>query len=513
VLLSGCAVLPKPRPEWSERHPIDTQNTRWTQTISPAAAEHPGSSGIKLLPYGLDAFAARLALADSAERTLDLQYYIWTADSAGKLLAEHVLRAADRGVRVRFLLDDLGGSAPDNVLLTLSSHTNVEVRIFNPVANRTFRKLSMLFDFNRVNRRMHNKSFTADRAVTIIGGRNIGDHYFGLGEQPLFADFDVIGAGPAVDEVETMFERFWYSASSIPAEALFTKQTGSEDFVVTRALLTTVASSITNSPQFAPLVRDEVANGIRRHDVSLTWGPARLIYDEPEKVKSARTDASTHLLPQLSSVVKDTTRELLIISPYFVPGSKGVALFRSLRQRGVRIVVLSNSLAAQDVALVHSGYRRYRKRLLRAGVEMWEMRPDVELRAATERQGKRGSRQQKKSRSSLHMKTLIFDRQILFVGSLNLTPRSATLNTEMGMVIGIPGLAEPVARSFEEELVEKAYRLEFVPGPGPCKECGHIVWHSRENGSEVEYSSEPQATFGKRLAVELFSLFPIESEL
>jgi putative cardiolipin synthase len=512
-MLSGCSSLPKPRPEWSERHPIETQNTRWTQTISPAGAEHPGSSGIKLLPYGLDAFAARLALADSAERTLDLQYYIWMPDTAGKLLAERVLCAADRGVRVRILLDDIGGSAPDDVLLILSSHTNVEVRIFNPVANRTFRKLSTLFDFKRVNRRMHNKSFTADRAVTILGGRNIAEHYFGLGEEALFADFDVIGAGPAVEEVETMFERFWYSAASIPVEALFMKSNLTEDFAAKRSLLTSEAGAITNSPRLRPLLRDEIASGIRRHDLGLTWGAVRLVSDRPEKIKSAHTDPSTHLLAQLSSVVNDTTRELHIISPYFVPGRKGLALFRSLRQRGIRIVILSNSLASQDVSAVHSGYRRYRKPLLRAGVEMWEMRPDVEIRATTQLQVERASHN-KQQGSSLHMKTLIFDRQTLFVGSLNLTPRSASVNTEMGLVMEIPLLAEATARVFEKELVDKAYRLELVPGPGPCKECvGGIIWHSHENGREVQYTSEPHATFCKRLAVDLFSLFPIESQL
>src|SRR6478609_4190287 len=186
VVLAGCTSLPKARPEWAARQKIETKDTSWAQAVEPLAIAHPGSTGLKLLPYGFDAFAARLALADSAERTLDLQYYIWMPDDAGKLLAEHVLRAADRGVRVRLLLDDIGGTAKDEVLLTLSAHTNIEVRIFNPVKNRTFRKLSSLFDIKRVNHRMHNKSFSADRTVSIVGGRNIAEQYFGLGEEPLF---------------------------------------------------------------------------------------------------------------------------------------------------------------------------------------------------------------------------------------------------------------------------------------------------------------------------------------
>jgi putative cardiolipin synthase len=511
AVLSGCGSLPKPRPEWSERHPIDTQNTSWAQTISPGAAEHPGSSGVKLLPYGFDAFSARLALADSAERTLDLQYYIWMPDNAGKLLAQHVLSAADRGVRVRMLIDDLGGTAADNVLLTLSSHTNIEVRIFNPVANRTFRKLSMLFDIKRVNRRMHNKSFTADGTVAIIGGRNIAEEYFGLGEEPLFADFDVIAAGPAVEQISTMFERFWFGVSAIPIEALSKKHNASGEFAGARSVLAEEARAITNLPAFHPLLRDETADAIRRHDVGLTWGPVRLVSDDPEKVGAARTDPSTHLLPQLSGIVKGTTRELVIISPYFVPGQKGLALFRSLRKRGVRIVVLSNSLASQDVTVVHAGYRSYREPLLLAGVELWEMRPDIQIRTIQRPDGK--ARNHKQPGSSLHMKMLIFDRQTLFVGSLNLTPRSSSLNTELGLIIENPKIAEPVERAFEQRLMEVAYRLELVHGAGSCNKSRHIEWISQENGSTVRYHCEPHASFGKRLAVDIFSLLPVESQL
>jgi putative cardiolipin synthase len=463
-----------------------------------------------LLPYGFDALSARLALADSAERTLDLQYYIWMPDRAGQLLADAVLRAADRGVRVRILLDDLGGTAPDQQLLTLSSHTNIEVRIFNPVANRSFRKLSALFDLKRVNHRMHNKSFTADRSVTIVGGRNIAEHYFGLGTAPHFADFDVIAAGPAVEEVTGAFERFWYSASSIPIEALLKKETLAQDFAVVRSRLAEEARAITNSPDFKPLFQDQTAAGMRRHDMSLTWGPVHLVYDLPEKIKSSRTDPATHLLPQIRGIVNGTTREMMVISPYFVPGKKGVALFRSLHQRGVRVVVLSNSLAAQDVTIVHAGYRRYRKPLLLAGVEMWEMRPDVQVRASR-RKGGNSQDKSARSGSSLHMKTLVFDRQTLFVGSLNLTPRSESLNTEMGLVIEIPTLADHVARLFEQKVREDAYRLEFVPGS--CKECGYIAWNSEENGQNAQYNCEPHASFKKRLSVNIFSLFPIESQL
>ena len=220
-----------------------------------------------------------------------------------------------------------------------------------------------------------------------------------------------------------------------------------------------------------------------------------------------------HLLPQLRRVAGETTNEVLVVSPYFVPGSNGMAFFQSLRARGVRVVVLSNSLAATDVAAVHAGYRRYRKPMLRAGVELWEIKPNARLRAAARDDPAARPRQGKPPRSSLHAKAFIFDRQTLFVGSLNLDPRSAVLNTEMGLVIEIPALAGPVADSLEARLQETAYRLEFVPRSKTSRESGSIVWIGRENGREVRYTHEPHASFYRRLLVNFLSLFPIESQL
>jgi len=511
--LTGCTSLPKPGPEWSVRHPVDTKNTTWARTLAPAEAEHPDSSGVELLRYGHDALAARVALADTAERSLDLQYYTWKPDATGQLLAERMIQAADRGVRVRLLLDDIGGSAPDDALLALDRHTNIEVRLFNPVASRTFRMLSMLFDFQRVSRRMHNKSFTVDDSVTIVGGRNVEERYYAFGEEPHFADFDVLAVGPAVGEVAPMFDRYWYSPVSIPVSALIKKQFSPEQLAEIYARLAAHVEAITNSPDFETLAKNEMGAEVRRRELTLAWGPTWLVCDLPEKITTDVNDTSTHLAPKLRQVADATTNDLVIVSPYFVPGPKGVEFLRSLRKRGVRVVVLSNSLAANDVTAVHVGYRRYRKPLLYSGVEMWEIKPDVRVRAAS--QEGRASRKPggKTSRSALHAKTFFFDHQTFFVGSLNLDPHSMVLNTEMGLVIGIPELAGPTVDSIEAQLPQKAYRLEFIPGPGPCKECGRIRWHSLENGKDVVYKHEPQATFSQRLLVSLLSFLPIESQL
>ena len=511
--LTGCAALPKANPEWSVRQPVDVENTSWARIVKPLAADHPGASGVQLLPYGVDALAARLALADTAERSLDVQYYIWRPDPAGWLLLAHLLRAADRGVRVRLLLDDFGGSASDTALRALDSHTNVQVRLFKPIANRTFRRLSMLFDFQRVNRRMHNKSFTADQIVTILGGRNVGDRYYMAGDEPYFADFDVLAAGPAAEEVSSMFDSYWYSASSIPVRALIKKRLAPGELAERYARLEARAAATTNSPDFEALAANEVGAEIRRHELASVWGKTRLVCDRPEKVTTDPTDTASHLLPQLRALVDGTTREVVIVSPYLVPGPSGMAFFRSLRERGIRVVVLSNSLAATDVVAVHAGYRRYRQALLRLGVELWESKPNARLRASARDDRATRSRAGKPSRSSLHAKSFAFDRQTLFVGSLNLDPRSIALNTEMGLVIEIPELAGPWADALEANLPQVAYRLEWIPDSSAGQDSGFIVWIGREKGQEVLYTHEPHASFGRRLEVNLLSLLPIEGQL
>jgi cardiolipin synthase C len=511
--VTGCGSLPKASPEWSVRHPLETTNTLWARTVAPAAAAHQGSSGVQLLRFGQDALAARLALADTAERTLDMQYFIWRPDASGQLLAELAVRAADRGVRVRLLLDDVGGSASDEVLLSLDNHTNIEVRLFNPVANRSFRTLSLLLDFRRANRRMHNKSFTADGAVTILGGRNVEERYYALGEEPHFADFDVIAAGPAAADVSAMFERYWFSPSSIPIHALTSQRLSAGQLAENYTRLASRVASLTNSPEYQELAGNEVGEAVSHRELALVWGNTTLVCDQPEKAFTDPTNTATHLLPVVRSVVDKATNELVVVSPYFIPGPKGVAFFKSLRKRGVRVVILSNALAATDVTAVHAGYRRYRKELLRAGVEMWEIKPNTRIRGSAQEGQASTKRAGRPSRSSLHAKSFVFDHQTMFVGSLNLDPRSVVLNTEMGLIIEIPELAGPTVDALEAQLPEQAYRLEFVPSRGVTRECGSIVWISQENGREVRYTHEPQTSFFRRLQVDLLSLLPIESQL
>lgn len=513
VSLAGCGSLPKPTPAWNVPHSMNTNGLQWVHALAPGIAEHPGCSGVELLRNGMDALSARLALADSAERSLDIQYYMWKPDAAGLLLADRIVRAADRGVHVRLLLDDIGGSTSDAALLALDSHSNIEVRVFNPIANRVFRKISALLSFERITRRMHNKSFTADRTVTIVGGRNVETRYFAPGDEPMFADLDVLAAGPAAGEVALMFDKFWLSPRSIPIYALEGKSRPVEKRKADYARLANQAQSAASSSTFSAVDADTVAARIRRREPDLVWGDTHLVYDRPEKITADEDYPTNHLFTELRGMVNATTNQFLVVSPYFIPGRKGIEFFRSLRARGIRVVVLSNSLASTDVTAVHASYRRYRKDLLRAGVEMWEFRPDAPILTQAPGHGIPPPRGKKPPPTALHTKAFAFDRDALFVGSLNLDPRSAALNTEMGLVMRMPSVASAAADEFETNLDANAYHLEFIRSTGPCKECGSVVWHSDEGGVDVKYTHEPHTSIFERIYVCLLALLPIESQL
>ncbi|HWW00197.1 MAG TPA: phospholipase D family protein [Candidatus Acidoferrum sp.] len=511
--LVGCASLPERPAESVPVHSDNTDGTRLGRVVAPFVAEHPGLSGVFPLERGVDAFAARMALASAAERSLDVQYYIWRPDDSGKLLADQLIQAADRGVHVRVLLDDIGAAASDTSLLALDSHTNIEVRLFNPVSHRRFRKLSFLFEFGRANRRMHNKSFTVDNQVTIIGGRNIGDEYFGASSSVEFADFDVLAVGPVVAAATSAFELYWRSPSSVPI-SFFTAKKVSPQLITQRRAALAAHREMMGDTAFGRAARDSrLMGGLPGLKLELSWGRAWLMYDLPDKVATSPENRATHLAPQLRPVADAAEREVIVVSPYFVPGKQGVSFFQVLRKRGVRVVIITNSLAATDVVAVHAGYRRYRKALLHEGVQLYETKASRRSEAPSGQDKHSRGQGRGSSRASLHAKTFVFDQRLLFVGSMNLDPRSVSLNTEIGAIFEVPDLAVRVVDAIEGRLLHDAYRLEFVPGPGPSKKSGRINWLSEDNGRTLRYKREPGASFGRRFQVWLLSLFPIESQL
>jgi putative cardiolipin synthase len=510
ILLGACASLPKDPARTPSQAMTGTGDTRLGRALASVAAAHPGFSGAYPLASGVDAFTSRLVLAAAADRSLDVQYYIWHDDNTGRVLLEALLDAADRGVRVRLLIDDLGTAAKDEHMVALDRHPNVEVRLFNPVSARGNRTLGMLMEFGRVNRRMHNKSFTADNQATIVGGRNIGDEYFEARTDLDFADMDVLSVGPVVREVSAAFDQYWNSPSAVRISALSSAKVTDEQAQEGRALLKAFGESQRDSVYAQAMRTSELLAHLKAGDVPFFWCRAQAYFDDPAKVEQDPSTRDTHLLPRLAPLVEDTRGLMLVISPYFVPGKEGVEYFRRMRERGVRIVVLTNSLAATDVAAVHAGYARYRKALLDIGVELYEIKPT----ARTDEQRARKSETKQEaaglggsSRASLHAKVFAFDRRTLFVGSLNLDPRSSELNTEIGIAFESPELAGLATDGVLEKLPVIAYRV--LPGP----DGRGLVWVENTGGREVRYDSEPQAGIWRRTGVWFLQWLPIESQL
>jgi len=505
LLVSGCASLPT-NIERSESHALSgTETTRLGRIGQAMLKAHSGESGFRPLKKGVDALLARMVLAEAAERSLDVQYYIWHEDLTGRLFADALLRAADRGVRVRVLLDDVGARANDEILLSLDAHPNIEIRLFNPVATRSFRNLGMITDFSRTNRRMHNKSFIADNQRAILGGRNIGDEYFEAQSEVAFGDLDVLTVGRAVSDVSDSFDLYWNSPASYPVSALLGRSGEKASLDTLRTKLAAFVDEQHDSP-YVTRARSELADLKEAGSDGFFWGRADLLYDDPSKITRAPEDTEGHLVPQFADIRSQIKDELLIVSPYFIPGDTGVDWLGGLVKRGVRVTVLTNSLAATDVGAVHAGYQQYRKPLLEAGVKLYELKPE----AIEYERAKRGKGGISGSRASLHAKTFMFDRRAVFIGSLNLDPRSIQLNTEIGLVCESAPLTEELAGTIEQNLDQIAWRLELVADASGKK---HIAWVETGANGVRQRTEEPEVSTWRKFSVWFLGLLPIESQL
>jgi putative cardiolipin synthase len=479
------------------------------------AAQHPGLSGVHLLSDGVDAFAARLLLARAAERTLDLQYYIWHGDRTGTLMLEAAHEAAQRGVRVRLLLDDNGITGLDHILSALNDHPNIEVRLFNPFRIRFPKAIGFVADFARLNRRMHNKSFTADGAVTIVGGRNIGDEYFSAGDGALFVDLDVLAIGPVVSDVEADFERYWVCESSYPAEQILPRVSKRQ-----RDKLASRASVVERDPsarRYVERLRSlPLVHEVRQGTLDFEWARVEMISDDPAKVRKdmRRRDL---LAGKLDGAIGEPRRELGIVSGYFVPGPRGAGELQALARSGVAVTVLTNGYGATDVALVHAGYVPWRRKLLEAGVRLFETAAQVRD-APTKKQRRQGNRLGVGSRlratgsgsfaamrsgaSTIHAKTITVDRKRLFVGSFNFDQRSLRLNTELGFVIHSPLFAEHVSDAFATIIPDAAYALSL-------DRKGRLTWSPGEGLQANVETREPGMRLFDRLLIAVTSRMPI----
>lgn len=506
VLLSACSTLPRDV-ERPVSHAVgNTDDTKLGRMIRQAATAHPGQSGFHALADGVDALLTRLVLAEMAERTLDVQYYIWHHDQTGRYFAQALLEAADRGVRVRILLDDLGVNPDDEILLALEAHPQIEIRLFNPVASRRFRGLSAIADFSRVNRRMHNKAFIADNQAAILGGRNIGDEYFNAAGDVAFHDLDVLSVGEGVPAVSQSFDAYWNSELAYPASGLGLGRP--EQLATLRAELDAKVKAESAGP-YAMHARQTLAAHMASGKLAFDWGRASLLYDDPQKVLRPAGDTEGTLLPQFSELGLQAKQSLMIVSPYFVPGKAGVRWLGDLVERGVEVTVLTNSLAATDVSAVHAGYSRYRRDLLEAGVKLYELKATAD-QPRSKKEGRSGSR------ASLHAKTFIFDRRAVFIGSMNLDPRSVALNTEIGLMCESEALAGRLSQGLMNGLSGGAYRVELVKTEtqaNGAERNSTMVWSEAKPDGVVTYNRDPEVGVWRRFSVWFMQLLPIESQL
>lgn len=499
LLTAGCSTLPDNGDRVASRAVTDTADTRLGRLIATRAAGHPGESGFILLDDGLDAFVARAALAQIADRSIDLQYYLYHQDLVGALLMYNLLQAADRGVRVRILVDDMDLSERDQALVTIDAHPNIEVRIFNPFRRDVPRLLQFATRFGKVTRRMHNKSFTVDNQATVVGGRNIGDEYFDANPDLAFGDLDVLAVGRVVPGVSASFDDFWNHPLSYPVASFLADSQPLMGLDRLRREAALFWQQQKDSPYVTALRHSTLARSFESGDFTFLWGDAKAVYDSPDKITHGTDRAEYHLTPQLEPYVASMQRELIVLSAYFVPGREGVRFFKDLRQRGVRVRILTNSLASTDVPIVHAGYAGYRRELLEAGVELYEV-------SSVNPKAKGGSGIGGSSRASLHAKSFVIDRKTVFIGSLNLDPRSDKQNTEIGLVIESPEMGAIMGREFDQGVEKVAYRLRL-------NDEGAIEWVERRGGKEIVHHTEPRTSWFTRLWVGVASLLPIESQL
>jgi len=486
----------------------DTASARYVQS---EAKQHPDLSGFRLLTRSTNALMSRIAMIDHAAHSVDLQYYIFENDDTGRLVAQRLLAAADRGVRVRLLLDDLGLGDKDRVFDALDAHPQIEVRRFNPFRTShpslPSKIAQFLIEGQRLNRRMHNKSFIVDNVAAIVGGRNIGDAYFDAAADTNFRDMDVIAIGTVVAAASKAFDNYWNSDAAFPAAAFGDRHATDANLDQLRADLKQHARAFAES-DYVQSTMEELPNGPtadRRGE--WFWGPAELVADEPEKISTKDDEPLFRIGPKVKAIIDGAQSQVLLVTPYFVPGDSGVAFLTGVAGRGVDVEALTNSLAATDETAAFAGYSHYRGDLLKGGVKLFELRPAKgSTPAAATAYGT-------SSGVALHAKAIVVDSRFSFVGSMNMDQRSTLLNTEMGVIVDCPALAQAIAEYFRNAVAPgSAARLQLA-GSENGHPSGDIQWVTEQDGKQVVLDSDPDATAARKLEVSVLKLLPIDGLL
>lgn len=496
--LVSCASAPDRQSIQSQQAaPASEQSTLYDmeRALRQRDAVAGNASGAHLLSEGTRAYAARLAIIASASETLDVQYYLFHQDPTGTILSWSLWEAAERGVRVRLLLDDMEKRPGDFPINILASHPNIHVRMYNPFYWRGGRGWQLATDFGRLNHRMHNKSLTADNRASIIGGRNVGDEYFAANQEVNFGDMDALLFGPVVRQVSEQFDRYWNSELVFPLHLLNDEVVPEGDTRRAREQIDRAVEELEGTEYAQALVDGKVLQMLQDASLPVTWAPIELWYDTPDlAAMEARDSTNALVINRLLSLFSQASSELFLISPYFVPRDRGSELLSRKAAEGLKVSVVTNALAATDVVAVHAGYAKKREQLLEAGVKLYEIkaRPNVDPKAWS-----------LSSSSSLHAKTFVIDRRWVFVGSFNLDPRSAWLNTEMGVLIDSPALAEQMLAGVNDLLGNIAYQVSLHEG--------ELRWQDLYSGETFE--GEPHADWTRRSGASMLRWLPIESQL
>jgi cardiolipin synthase C len=496
-LLAACSPTVRTfeqTPSFSRPKPT---STRLAQAVQRLGDPGDGRSGVRLIGNGEEALAARLALAAAAEKTIDAQYYLLHNDPTGKIFALSLLEAADRGVRVRLLLDDMDTKSYDAATAALDSHENIDIRLFNPFWRDQSLVAAGLTDFKRINRRMHNKSMTADNAMSIVGGRNIGDEYFLAKRDLNYSDLDVLVAGPVVDEVSRNFDEYWNSKFAVPARAVVGEPEGFSLDEARSRLDETIGDA--RDTEYASVVRAAAKQNFTRSTLKLAWVPAKMYSDPPSKAAGEDNEEEI-LASQLATYFADATSKVEIISAYFVPGKRGTKWLRQLEARGVEVLVVTNSLASNDVQPVYAHYAKDRRALLEGGVDLYELRPDADQEA------QRGVNWGE-SRSGLHAKAFTIDDRYLFVGSFNWDPRSVNINTEMGILIDSAEFTKKTSNALRGVLREETFAVRLDNDQ-------RISWtETKPDGTQRIYYHEPTGSPWDQFVAGFYAILPIGSQL
>ena len=508
ITVTGCSTLPKHKiesiPETTLQ--VDTAQTTLAQIIQPLQEQHPDLTWYLVLFEPLEALATRLSLIDKAEKRLDLQYYIWDNDKVGSLALHALIRAADRGVKIRLLIDDNNAKSTEGIFLALAQHPNIEVKLFNPYRFRKYRALDMILDLKRINRRMHNKSFIADHQVALIGGRNMTNQYYNVSDNYQFSDVDVMLVGTAVKDISHSFDEYWNHEYAYKVQEVVKQSAHHLSYESLKRQLDEHYERVTVQNYLDLTSNSQAIDSLMSRDIQLDWVKAEVVKDSPDKIKS-KAKKKEHLNFQLIQHLEQPEKNVDLISAYFVPEKKGAKMLTDLAKDGVKVRVLTNSFKANDVAVVHAFYGKYRQNLLEQGVQLYEFLPALnknDLDKNTEDLAKKAKVSIKGlSRSSLHAKLMALDEKQVFIGSFNFDPRSAYLNTEIGVLLNSPPLAQAVHTTMDENLSKYAYKLVLDANK-------KITWQRQTPQGPVIYTKEPRMKWWQRAGIKMLSWLPIE---